>query len=494
MPTVISPDQPRLQLIGRLLGPAAALAVFVCTANTLPESARLTAASGTLMVVFWMTEAIPLAATALLPLALFPVLGILEIRQTAAPFATPVIFLFLGGFLIAAAVERCGLHRRVALTVVRCIGGRSGQLLAGCMAATAFLSMWISNTAATVMMLPIGISLAQMLREENSLPSLMTKPGRVEICLLLGIAYAANIGGMGTIVGTPPNALLAGFLEDRGIAIGFGRWMLFALPLVALLLASCWFVLYRFGFDRISRGLKLSPEAITRHYEKLGHMKRSEWTVLTVFVATVILWTVREPLTHWEWLTCYLPWIGGLNDVSIAMGASVTLFMLPSGEANGERVLDWKTASELPWGVLVLIGGGMSLGAAMSATGLTNALSERLESLVHLPPLLLIVALTGTVIFLTEIMSNTAIMIAILPVLFGIGDQTSVGPLPLLVTATLAASCAFMLPIGTPPNACAYGTGLIPMQSMRRFGLWLNLIGTFLIPGLMYLLGWLLLG
>ncbi len=489
----VCPTDTRTKQIGRLLGPIMALGVYVLTANMLPEPARFAAASGTLMIVFWITEAIPLAATALLPLVLFPTLGVADIKQAAAPFANPVIFLFLGGFMIAAAVERCELHRRVALTVVRAVGVSPGKLLAGCMAATAFMSMWISNTAATVLMLPIGASLISMLRKDMSTSGTSGDHRRIECCFLLGIAYSANIGGLGTIVGTPPNALLAGFLQEQGITIGFGRWMLFAVPLVILFLGACWLLLYRFTLDAVSRRAAVSLAAVDEQYRELGPMTRAQWTVLSVFLSTVALWIFREPLMHWDRLVESCPWVARLDDASIAMAAAIALFLLPGNKASGERILDWETANRLPWDVLILIGGGMSLGSTLGATGLTEAMGSNLQIFLALPIVLLIAALTGLVIFLTETISNTAITAAILPVLFGLGEQVSGGPLLLLVPATLAASCAFMLPIGTPPNAVVFATGRVPMHTMMRYGLWLNLIGTILIPGLMYLLGWMLL-
>ncbi len=494
-PTALkSPPEPRQKRIGRILGPLCALAVLWMTAGKLPDPARFAAASGVLMAVFWITEAIPLSATALLPVVLFPILGIVDIDQAAAPFARPVIFLFLGGFMIAAAVERSELHRRVALIVIRTVGGTTGRLLAGFMAATAFLSMWISNTAATVMMIPIAASLIGMMPRDVS--SSMPSPGagRFELSLLLGIAYSANIGGLGTIVGTPPNALLAGFLQEHGITLGFARWMLFAVPLVVLFLALAWVVLISCVLDKEARAIVVMQAAIDESYRELGQVTRAQWTVLSVFLVTVALWIAREPLTHWQWLVGMCPWVARVDDASIAIAAAVAFFLLPAGKTSGERVLDWQTANQLPWGVLVLIGGGMSLGSAMNTSGLSDAIANNLQVILALPPVLLIVAITGLVILLTELVSNTAITATLLPVLFGLGAQTLDGPLSLMIPATLAASCAFMLPIGTPPNAVVFGTGRVPMQMMMRYGLWLNLIGTILIPCLMYLFGWVLLG
>ena len=491
---VTSPPEARHKQIGRILGPLCALGVYCLTADKLPDPARFAAASGILMAVFWITEAIPLSATALLPLVLFPILGVVDIDQAAAPFARPVVFLFLGGFMIAAAVERSELHRRVALIVIRAVGGTTGRLLAGFMVATAFLSMWISNTAATVMMIPIAASLIGMMPRDASSSMPSARAGRFELCLLLGIAYSANIGGLGTIVGTPPNALLAGFLQEHGITLGFGRWMLFAVPLVVLFLALSWLVLFRCVLNKESRTIVVSQAAIDESYRELGQVTRAQWTVLSVFLVTVGLWIAREPLTHWEWLVGMCPWVARMNDASIAIAAAVAFFLLPAGKKSGERMLDWQTASQLPWGVLVLIGGGMSLGSAMNTSGLNDAIAGNLQVILALPPVLLIVAVTGLVIFLTELVSNTAITATLLPVLFGLGAQTLDGPLSLMIPATLAASCAFMLPIGTPPNAVVFGTGRVPMQMMMRYGLWLNLIGTILIPCLMYLFGWVLLG
>ncbi|MCP4887796.1 MAG: DASS family sodium-coupled anion symporter [Planctomycetaceae bacterium] len=477
---------------GRILGPLMAFCVYILTTNAIPESARLAAASGTLMVTFWVTEAIPLPATALLPLALFPTLGVIDVQQAAAPFAKPVIFLFLGGFMIALAVENCGLHRRVAMTVVRLFGGKPGQLLAGCMVATAFLSMWISNTAATVMMLPIATSLTSLLWSEESTLDPSGNHRNVERCFLLGIAYSANIGGLGTIVGTPPNALLAGFLQEHGISLGFGRWMLFAIPLVILFLGLCWLILNRFALKTVSQGREINAATLNSQYHELGPMTRAQWNVLSVFSVAVALWVFREPISHCQWMVECCPWVTRLNDASIAITAAVTLFLLPSNKNTGEKVLDWESASELPWGVLVLIGGGMSLASAMGETGLTAIMGSKLDAILTIPPILLIVVLTALVIFLTEIISNTAITAAMLPILFGLGANNPTSPLSLVIPATLAASCAFMLPIGTPPNAVVFGTGRLPMRTMMGYGMALNLLGTLLIPGLMCLFGWIL--
>ena len=478
-----------LRQAGLITGPILALGLYLATANTLDEAARITAAIAVLMVVFWVTEALPIAVTALLPLALLPTLGVMSIQAAAAPFAKPVIFLFLGGFMIAAAVERCGLHTRLAYVVLRFIGRSSGQVLAGCMLATAFLSMWISNTAATVVMLPIATSLARALGARTEETATTAEQTRIDCCFLLGIAYAANIGGLGTIIGTPPNALLAGFLAEQGITLSFGTWMLFALPVVGLLLGACWLLLYRIGLNSAVRHLSVPRDCLDTMRKDLGPMSRNQWVVLAVFLCSVVLWMTHEPLSHWHALVNWLPAIAHLSDASIAMIAAVTLFLLPDSEAKGSRILDWSIASQLPWGVLILIGGGMSLGLAMSVSGLTEVMGQGLQAIVNLPLIIMILVVTGLVVFLTEVISNTAITAALLPVLFGLTSTLELEPFFLLVPATLAASCAFMLPVGTPPNAVVHSTGHVPTPTMMRYGLGLNVLATLLITAAMYLFG-----
>lgn len=395
--------------------------------------------------------------------------------------------------MLAMAVERCGLHRRVALVILRLVGGTPGRLLAGFMAATAFLSMWISNTATVVMMIPIAGSLIALLPDNRSKSESTDESRRFELCLLLGIADSASIGGLGTLVGTPPNALLAGSLEEIGLSISFGRWMMFAVPLVVFYLTLLWWLLYRFVLPKNIQSISIDRSVIDQQLQNLGPMTRAEWTVLSVFLATATLWIIREPLQHWDWLVETCPAIGRLHDASISIAAALALFLLPINR-TGERALNWQTANRLPWGVLILLGGGMSLAAAMNVSGLNSVLAEQLHVLQNLPPLLLIAAITGITIFLTEVTSNTATIAALLPVLLALGAQVACGPLPLMIPATLAASCAFMLPVATAPNAVVFDTGRVPMRAMMRHGLWLNLAGVVLIPLLMSLIGCSLLG
>ena len=470
--------------LGLILGPLIALSMYWLLPTSIPPTARTTASVGVLMAVFWVTEAIPVAATALIPLALFPTLGVSEISSVCAPFAKPVVFLFLGGFMLAMAVERCGLHRRLALAILRLVGGSPRGLLAGFMGATAFLSMWISNTATTVMMVPIATSLITMFPQEQRESKDIA---RFERFLLLAIAYSASIGGIGTLVGTPPNALLIGFLQEQGIEIGFGRWMLFAIPLVLLFLAILW-VFFGTRLQSSVRTLSISNELIDERYRELGPITRAEKTVFAVFVMTALLWILREPLAYWYWLVRLCPAVARLNDATIAIASAITLFLFPVNKA-GEKALDWESAQRLPWGVLILFGGGLSLAASMNATGLNSALADQLRGFTALSPFVLTLVVTGIVIFMTELTSNLATIAGLLPVLFGLGTQLPSGPLPVVIAATVAASCAFMLPVATAPNAVVFSTERVSTASMMKNGLLLNLTGIVLITVMMQLFG-----
>lgn len=484
----MDPSCSRRACVGMWLGPLLALLVYGVLYETVPEMPRRTAGIAVLLAVYWITEALPLAATALIPLVAFPLFGVLSIENAAAAYSKPVIFLFLGGFMMALAVEKSGLHRRMALLMMRMAGQSPSMLLAGFMFTTAFLSMWISNTPTVVMMIPIAISLVSVLYSGESSAVDGQERNNFEVCLLLGIAYSASIGGLGTLVGTPPNALLAGALADIGIPLGFGRWMLFAIPLVIVMLILLWCILTWSLLPRSIRYSQIDRSIIRNWNNELGSMKRGEWTVLFVFLTTASLWILREPLQNWESLVQLVPAIGRLNDASISVGAAVVLFLLPV-DKSGVRALDWQSAQRLPWGVLILIGGGMSLAVGMNDSGLSSYVAEELMGLQVLPAFLLIITVTGVTIFLTEITSNTATIATLLPVLLGLGLQMKVGPLPLMVSAALAASCAFMLPIATPPNAVIFDTGRIRMGTMAKFGFWLNLTGIVLISLWVFLLG-----
>ncbi|TVQ32627.1 MAG: DASS family sodium-coupled anion symporter [Phycisphaeraceae bacterium] len=514
--------------IGRLGAPVLAIAVYLLlpgvelgpdgqptpeTAQNLSDAGRMAAAIGVLMAVYWMTEAMPLPATSLLPIVLFPLLGVLPAAQAAAPYADRIIFLFMGGFMMALAMERWGLHKRIALRTVLLIGTRPTMLVGGFMVATAVLSMFMSNTATTVMMLPIGVqiialTLEKLKEQEDPIafdrkgkPRPVTGSGAMKFatCLMLGIAYAASIGGVGTIIGTPPNAILVGYLRANfGIEIGFGRWMLVGVPLSAVFLLIAWLLLTRVLYPTRIKELPGGRELIRDELNKLGPIGRGEMIVLVVFSCVVASWILREPLSNWSWLAGAFPGlssaIGRIDDTAIAMTGALLMFIIPVDLRKGVFTLNWKTAERLPWGVLLLFGGGLSLSRAITETGVAAWIGQNVAGLGGLPTVALVLIVVALIIFLTEMTSNTATTATFLPILGGVAIGLGMDPLLLVVPAAIAASCAFMLPVATPPNAIVYGSGHVTIQQMVKAGLWLNIIGVFLVTLLMYTIGALVLG
>ena len=486
---------------GRFGGPVLAMAVY-CLLDGISvitvigdvevdtgPLAQTTAGIAALMAVWWMTEAVPLPVTSLLPLILFPLTGVLNLDQAAPPYANKFVFLFLGGFMIARAVEKWDLHRRIALLTVLGAGTQPTRLIAGFMIATAGLSMWISNTASTVMMLPIGMSLVVLVRDHMKHDSDGDRSGQnFATCMMLGIAYSASIGGLATLVGTPTNLFLAGFASDNDIELSFGRWILFAAPLAIVLLVVAWLLLTRFVFPIRVRDIPGGRGLIQRELASMGNMSRGEWIVLCVFALTATAWVAREPLTNWTWLVERVPPVGRVNDSIIALIGACSLFLIPVDVKRGEFALDWDTAVQIPWGVLLLFGGGFCLAEAMKASGLARWIGEGVEDL-ELSAFFLMLAVTAMVVFLTELTSNTPTVAAFLPILFGVANELGFDPMFLLVPATLAATCAFMLPVATPPNAIVFGSGHIAIRSMAKAGFWLNLVSIALIAAWMWLVG-----
>ncbi|MBP88443.1 MAG: anion transporter [Planctomycetaceae bacterium] len=496
-----SPNSNQSQLIGwigRIGGPCLAIAVYLLldgTSITAYERsiglnpAQATAAIAVLMAVWWMTEAVPLPITSLLPLILFPLTGVLDLNEAAPPYANKFIFLFLGGFMIARAVEKWNLHRRIALFTVLGAGTQPTRLIAGFMIATAGLSMWISNTASTVMMLPIGMSLVALVTEHLKKDSNSGHSGtNFATCMMLGIAYSASIGGLATLVGTPTNLFLAGFTDDHNIELSFSRWMLFATPLSIVLLFLAWILLTRVVFPIRVREIPGGRALISQELAAMGRMSRGEWVVLCVFALTATAWVLREPITKSETLVAALPVLGKMNDTIIALIGACSLFLIPIDAKRGEFALDWDTAVKIPWGVLLLFGGGFCLAEAVKTSGLAQWIGEGVSQL-NLSPLLLMILVTTLVVFLTELTSNTPTAATFLPILFGVAQGMNVDPMLLLVPATLAATCAFMLPVATPPNAIVFGSGHIEIRSMAKAGVWLNILSIVLIVAWMWLVG-----
>ncbi|OEU62387.1 MAG: anion transporter [Desulfuromonadales bacterium C00003094] len=475
---------------GLLLGPLlfAACLLLPTASGLAPEGQRMLAVA-LLMATWWMTEAIPIPATSLLPLVLLPLLGIMPMSQAAVPYANQLIFLFMGGFIIALAMQRWNLHRRIAMQVVRTVGFSPGRLIFGFMLAAAFLSAFVSNTVTAVMMMPVGLAIIEHVAEAGRKEGLQGEidfaSGRFHfgINLMLGIAYAATIGGVTTLIGTPPNMVLACYLQTvYGYEITFARWMLIGVPLAVVLLPLTWLWLTRWAYPLRLKRVPGGREIILNELRQLGPMQPGErWTAL-VFVLTALTWIGRS------WLAPLLPHGAMLSDASIAMTGALLLFLLPVDWRCRRFVMDWQWAARMPWGVLVLFGGGLSLAAGFESTGLSSWIGGQVILLQEAPLLVLLLAVTALIIFLTELTSNTATAAMAMPVLAAVAIGLRQNPLLLLIPAALAASCAFMLPVATPPNAIVFGSGYITIPQMVRSGLGLNLLSILLITLLTYAL------
>ncbi|NNL66673.1 MAG: DASS family sodium-coupled anion symporter [Myxococcales bacterium] len=505
-PETSHPIRGALQRLGLLGGPGLAALTWLAlpeaplgadgTPIVFGAAGRATAAAAVWMAVWWLSEAIPVYATALLPLVLLPLAGARSMAEAAAPFAHPLIFLFMGGFLIALTMERWGLHRRLALRALRAVGDRPSHMVAGFMGVTAVLSMWVSNSATAVMMLPVACSVIALVggpmcsavgADEGAAdahrPDSPVRP--FALALLLGIAYGASIGGIGTPIGTPPNLFLLSYVRDHlGREISFVRWMSVALPLVAVFLPIAWWLLTRVLFPSPLARIPGWNDLVGRSLAALGPMGRGERITLVVFVGAAFLWVTRPLLSSLS-IAGVRPF-AGLTDAGIAMLAALSLFVWPVDWRARTFALDWESAVRLPWGVLLLFGGGLSLAAAIQANGVGELLASRIGALAGLPSLVIVLAVTTGVVFLTELTSNTATTATLVPILAALAPGLGLDPLLLIVPAALAASCAFMLPVATPPNAVVFGSGWVGIPEMSRAGFWLNWIGVVLITALVY--------
>lgn len=437
----------------------------------LPPEGWRTAGLALMMAIWWSTEPVPIGVTALLPLIVLPLAGVADVGAAAEPYANPLVFLFLGGFLLAAGVKRWGLHRRLAHAVVRAIGSEPRRLVLGFMVASGGLSMWVSNTAAVVLMLPVAVSTIAAMEAAGRDPE---GARRFALCLLLGIAYAASIGGVGTLIGTPPNALLAGYLwQQHGIDLSFAAWSAVAMPLVVVFLPLAWVILTRLVYPvpaSLAAGMGLD--------DRLGDeaaMTPAERRVGLVFLCAALLWVARPLLNG-------VPGLEQLSDPGIALLCASALFLIPSGMAEERRFLmSWKEAQGIPWQVLILFGGGLSLAAAMDRSGLAGWIGQGLAGLGDLPEYAFLVLLTATVLGLTELASNTATVAALLPIVATISEGTGIDLVVVSAAVAMAASCAFMLPVATPPNALVFATGHVTVAAMMRAGLLLNLLSVLLV-------------
>jgi len=465
--------------IGLIAGPIAfCLIFFFFHPEGLSKEANAILASTAWVAIWWITEALPISVTALLPIILFPLTGGLSLKDTTASFGHKYIFLYIGGFILAIAIEKWNLHRRIALSIINFVGTDVVKIILGFMIATAFMSMWISNTATTVMMLPIGMAIVAQLQDNPA-----TEENENLIfgkALMLAIAYSASIGGIATLVGTPPNLVLAGVVQETyGIEITFSKWFMFGLPISITLLCICWLYLTRFAFKFKQKEFPGGKSEIRKQLADLGKISFEEKIVLAVFVFTAVAWITRSFLIK--------QFIPAIDDTIIAMVSAIILFLLPAKE-KGERIINWEEAVKLPWGILLLFGGGMALAAGFQSSGLANWIGGQITLLQGVSIVLLVFILIAAVNFLTEITSNLATTAMLLPILAPMALTIDVHPFLLMVAATVAASCAFMLPVATPPNAVVFGSGYLKIPDMVKTGIWMNLLSIVLLSMIVYFL------
>ncbi len=452
-----------------------ALVLLVPPPEGLPVEGWYVAGISGLMATWWMTVAVPIPVTALLPLVLFPLMGVADMRAASAPYADPIIFLFMGGFMLGIAMQRWALHVRIGLTVLTLVGTAPQRLVAGMLLAAALVSMWVSNTATAIMMLPVAVSILTLIDERSE----MDAPSRqnLGVVLVLAVAYGASIGGIGTLIGTPTNVFFAAYmLREHGVAIGFAQWMMLGVPLVFVLLGAAWLVLAWTYPVKIAHGAD-ATSAVVEELRRLGPLSTAEIRVACIFALTAAAWIFR-PL--------YGEFLPGIDDTLIAMSAAIALFLIPSGMVKGESILTWEDISEMPWGVLLLFGGGLSLAAAITVSGLAPWTGTLMQSLDHWPVIVIVGTAAVGMLFLTELTSNTASAAALLPLGSAVALGLGFDPLLIAVPLTVAASCAFMLPVGTPPNAIAYASGRVTIPQMAYAGFWLNILSSVVIIAMSY--------
>jgi sodium-dependent dicarboxylate transporter 2/3/5 len=467
--------------IGLFLGPLLFLIIcFLPLPQGMTQQAMYCAAVTALMATWWITEAIPIPATSLLPIVLFPFLQIMPSAKATLPYSNHIIYLFMGGFFIAVCMERWNLHYRVAMYTIKMVGTSPSRIILGFMVATAFLSMWVSNTATTVMMMPIGMAVINACAEITGEKELSKNP--FAIGLMLSLAYAASIGGLGTIIGTPPNTVMVAQIDKiYKQTITFFDWMKVGLPLASVFLVITWLLITKVLFRCKGDILQGKGEAlINSEITKLGPMKKEEKSIILVFGVVATLWILMG-LVKW-------PLFKGVSDASVAIAGALLLFMIPSDLKKGVFLLDWKTAVKIPWDVILLFGGGLCLADGFQATGLTKYIADQLVGLQGMHIIVIIAAIVALNIFLTEVTSNTAVATLMIPVMAAIAQGMGIHPYGPIVAACIACSYAFMLPVATPPNAVVFGSGAVTIRQMARTGLWLNLLGIVQITLTVYYL------
>lgn len=466
-------------MIGLVLGPVLMVVILLLNLpDSLPSSAQAVAAIGVLMATWWITEAIPIPITALLPIALFPMFGVMKSSEVTVSYANHLIFLYMGGFMIAVTIERWNLHKRIALLTIRFVGTSPSRIVLGFMVATAFLSMWISNTATTMMMLPIGLAVikqaAEMLGKHPG-QVIDTSPGnfRFGTALMLGIAYSASIGGIATLIGTPPNAILAGIVEETlNTSISFADWMLIGFPISVVMLLVSWFYLTRIASPSEVKEIPGGKRLIQSELSNLGPLSAEEKRTGVVFLLVASAWILRGFIE--------IESLQLIQDSTIAILGAVALFLIPAGNQQGP-LLNWTTAVKIPWDIILLFGGGFALANGFSESGLTEWLASSMSLFQNTHYLLVIGVVSLMVIFLTEVTSNTATASLTLPIMAAMASSIGIHPFGLMVPVAIAASFAFMMPVATPPNAIVFSSRYVSIPQMARIGLWLNLIGCLIL-------------
>ena len=459
--------------IGLLLGPLLFLLIIgLFRPEGLAFAGVAVLATTAWMATWWITEAVPIAVTALLPIVLFPLTGGLELDATTAAYGHRYVFLFLGGFLIAMTIEKWQLHRRIALGTIALIGSNVRMIILGAMVATALLSMWISNTATAVMMLPIAAAIVAQLRDDPSTPE-VDENDQFGKAFMLAVAYSASIGGMASLIGTPVNLVLVGVVQNAfGVEITFAQWFMVGFPVSVMLLVICWWYLTRMAFTFEKPGFAGGRAEVRKQLTALGPISREEKKVLVVFSLTALAWIFRTSLLQ--------PFVPGLDDPIIAMVGGIALFLIP-GKRFDEPLLEWHEAVRLPWGIILLLGGGFALADGFGGSGLSDFIGNALRVPEQVGLIVVILLITAAVNFLTEITSNVATTSMLMPVFAAAALPLGIHPYAMMVPATLAATCAFMLPVATPPNAVVFGSGYLSIPDMVRAGLWLNLVSIAVI-------------
>lgn len=464
-------SKPKIKIISLLAGVAIAFLLWVVNPFNVDPGALKVLAVGGLMITWWVTEALPMAVVALLPLILFPLLQITSMEETAAPYANPVIFLFMGGFMIGLAIEKWNLHRRIALNIIRITGTSGDRIVLGFILASGLLSMWLSNTATTMMMFPIAVSVIHVMRENNKG---VGNIANFSLTIMLAIAYASNFGGIATIIGTPPNVAYVGYIEKKySYNVDFLNWMLICTPLAILLLISLYWVMVKWLFPNHIKSDFATKQLIKDELAALGPVSNNEKRVLVIFISTALLWITKDLINVTQSVI-------KLNDTIIAVIGAVALFICPAEGDKSDSILEWDDTQKMAWGILLLFGGGISLANGLENAGLMQDLGQWLSQFAG-NQFILVLVITIVTIFLSEVMSNVAQVIVFAPVVSSMADAIGMNPLLLGIPMTLAASCASMLPMGTPPNAIVFASGHIKLKDMTKAGFVMNIVAVILI-------------